>query len=45
MSLKRIAEWLERYRRFWEASLDRLDDYLRDLQTKEKTRDRKPRQK
>lgn len=24
--------WVERYRRFWEASLDRLDDYLADLQ-------------
>jgi DNA-binding transcriptional ArsR family regulator len=32
--LKDAADWLERYRRFWEQSLDRLDDYLRDLQTR-----------
>ena len=30
--LKDIATWLERYRRFWEESFDRLDDYLRELQ-------------
>jgi len=34
--LKDAAEWLEEYRRFWEESLDRLDDYLRELQKKEK---------
>jgi len=27
-----VAEWVAQYRRFWEASLDRLDDYLRELQ-------------
>jgi DNA-binding transcriptional ArsR family regulator len=32
--LKDAADWLERYRRFWEQSLDRLDDYLRELQTR-----------
>jgi DNA-binding transcriptional ArsR family regulator len=36
--LKDAAEWLERYRRFWEESFDRLDDYLRDLQAREKKR-------
>ena len=30
--LKEATDWLERYRRFWEASLDRLDDYLKELQ-------------
>src|SRR6267143_993277 len=30
--LKDADEWIERYRRFWEQSLDRLDAYLRDLQ-------------
>ena len=35
-ALKEVDNWLERYRRFWEQSLDRLDDYLRELQTKEK---------
>lgn len=34
--LKDAAAWLEEYRRFWEQSLDRLDDYLRELQLKEK---------
>ena len=31
--LKDAADWLEHYRRFWEQSLDRLEDYLRGLQT------------
>ena len=31
-ALKEADEWLERYRQFWEDSLDRLDDYLHDLQ-------------
>jgi DNA-binding transcriptional ArsR family regulator len=30
--LKDADEWIERYRQFWEASLDRLDDYLKELQ-------------
>lgn len=34
--LKDAAEWLEEYRRFWQESFDRLDDYLRELQKKEK---------
>src|SRR5438094_2449598 len=34
--LKDASDWLEQYRRFWEESLDRLEDYLRDLQAKEK---------
>jgi DNA-binding transcriptional ArsR family regulator len=39
--LKDAADWLEHYRRFWEESFDRLEDYLRDLQTKEKKHGRK----
>jgi DNA-binding transcriptional ArsR family regulator len=39
--LKDATDWLEHYRRFWEQSLDRLGDYLRTLQTKEKKRGRK----
>ena len=35
--LKDAAGWLEHYRRFWEESLDRLEDYLGELQEKEKT--------
>lgn len=33
--LKQAADWVEQYRQCWEARLDRLDDYLRELQTKE----------
>jgi len=39
--LKDVAKWVERYRRFWEESLDRLDDYLRKIQAREKKRGRK----
>jgi DNA-binding transcriptional ArsR family regulator len=34
--LKDVADWVEDYRRFWEGNLDRLDEYLRTLQAKEK---------
>jgi DNA-binding transcriptional ArsR family regulator len=30
--LKAVADWTERYRRFWEESYDRLDEYLEELQ-------------
>jgi DNA-binding transcriptional ArsR family regulator len=30
--LHEIADWMEEYRRFWDESFDRLDDYLHDLQ-------------
>ena len=30
--LKQVSEWAEGYRRFWDASYERLDDYLRQLQ-------------
>src|SRR6202167_1798049 len=33
--LKDAADWLEHYRRFWEQSFDRLEDYLRELQKRE----------
>jgi DNA-binding transcriptional ArsR family regulator len=39
--LKGVADWVEHYRRHWEQSFDRLDDYLRTLQSKEKKRVRK----
>jgi DNA-binding transcriptional ArsR family regulator len=39
--LKQAADWLDEYRRFWEASFDRLDEYLKTLQEKEKQRGRK----
>lgn len=34
--LKRASDWMEHYRRFWEESFDRLDEYLRVLQKKGK---------
>ena len=30
--LRDVVEWAERYRRFWEESYDRLDEYLEELQ-------------
>jgi DNA-binding transcriptional ArsR family regulator len=33
--LREITEWAEGYRRFWDASYDRLDAYLQHLQQKE----------
>ena len=39
--LKDVADWVERYRRFWEQSFDRLDAYLKELQKKEKKHGRK----
>lgn len=39
--LKDIADWLEHYRRFWEQSFDRLEEYLRELQSKEDKNGRK----
>ncbi|HKF72497.1 MAG TPA: metalloregulator ArsR/SmtB family transcription factor [Stellaceae bacterium] len=38
--LKDAADWIVRYRRFWEQSLDRLGDYLRSLKAKEKEKKR-----
>lgn len=32
--LKAVADWLQTYRRHWEQSFDRLDDYLAELQSK-----------
>jgi DNA-binding transcriptional ArsR family regulator len=31
--LKEVADWTEQYRRFWSESFDRLDNYLRELQS------------
>jgi DNA-binding transcriptional ArsR family regulator len=30
--LKEASDWIEHYRRFWEQSFDRLEDYLREMQ-------------
>jgi DNA-binding transcriptional ArsR family regulator len=39
--LKDVADWVAHYQKFWTESLDRLDDYLRDIQKKEKKRGRR----
>jgi DNA-binding transcriptional ArsR family regulator len=36
--LREVADWIERYRRFWEESYDRLDEYLDELQDRAKER-------
>ena len=36
--LKDVADWVAHYHKFWAESLDRLDDYLRDVQKEEKNR-------
>jgi len=33
-ALKDIDDWLQHYRRFYDQSFDRLDDYLKELQAK-----------
>jgi DNA-binding transcriptional ArsR family regulator len=33
--LRDVADWVGQYRRQWEDSFDRLDDYLRELQATE----------
>ena len=33
--LKEVADWIGHYRKFWEASFDRLDEYLRELKKNE----------
>jgi DNA-binding transcriptional ArsR family regulator len=34
--LKEVADWMEPYRRFWEESYDRLEEYLEELQDRGK---------
>ena len=44
--LKEVSAWVDRYRRAWEARFERLDEVLRELQSKpakEKKHGRKPR--
>lgn len=37
--LRDASEWLDEYRRFWEESFDRLDNYLQELKRKEEKND------
>lgn len=39
--LEDAAAWIEQYRRFWEESYDRLDEYVHELQRKERKHGRK----
>lgn len=39
--LKEVADWVAQYRRFWDARLDALDDYLKTIQTRGKANVRK----
>jgi DNA-binding transcriptional ArsR family regulator len=34
--LRDVAEWTERYRRYWEESYERLDEYLEELKVRGK---------
>ena len=35
--LRPLHDWLDKYEQYWNRRLDRLDDYLTDLQRKEET--------
>lgn len=41
--LAEVHAWVENYRQLWDERLDRLDDYLRELQGKEKANTRRKR--
>jgi DNA-binding transcriptional ArsR family regulator len=41
-ALKSVDEWLEEYRRLWEARLDRLETYLAKLQQPKKRKSKTP---
>lgn len=43
--LKDVADWVEEYRRFWEQSFDRLEDYLRELKAQDAPEAGKPKPK
>jgi DNA-binding transcriptional ArsR family regulator len=38
--LRDVADWMERYRRFWDESFDRLDDYLQSIRKEKKDDER-----
>lgn len=39
--LREVSGWVEQYRKHWEQRLDRLEDYLKKLQAKEKKNGRR----
>jgi DNA-binding transcriptional ArsR family regulator len=38
---KDVADWVERYRAFWEESFDRLDEYLKTVASRENKKGKK----
>jgi DNA-binding transcriptional ArsR family regulator len=38
-ALRDVADWLERYRKLWDERLDRLGEYLKEIQKKDKEKD------
>jgi DNA-binding transcriptional ArsR family regulator len=38
--LRDVSDWIGQYRRYWEESFDRLDEYLRELQETEQGKDK-----
>jgi DNA-binding transcriptional ArsR family regulator len=40
-TLKDATDWIEQYREFWEESFDRLEDYLKEIQSNKKTKGKK----
>jgi DNA-binding transcriptional ArsR family regulator len=40
-TLDEVSDWVERYRQIWEQRFDRLDEYLQEIQKKEKKNDKK----
>ncbi len=39
--LKEATDWIDQYREFWEESLDRLGEYLKEMQATKKTKGKK----
>lgn len=39
--LREATEWMDEYRRFWEESFDRLDEYLKKLKAEKKNKGKK----
>ena len=40
-ALKNVADWMEQYRMFWEESFDRLDAYLKTVNTAKNAKGKK----
>ena len=43
--LKDASDWIESYRVYWEQSFDKLDEYLRNVQKKERTKNARNRER